>query len=939
MSCRKVVLCLGSVVVIASHAAEFFVSPTGDDRAPGTFDRPFATLAHARDVVRKHDCGDECRGVTVWLRGGTYALDKTFVLTAADSGRPGAPITYRAWKKETPVLSGAWTIPPDAWKHVEDARIPMSIRDKVWVADVRSRGFDAMRPDSLCGFGCPPSAYSICGLYCNGKLLPLARHPNDGFLKTSSVVDETNQVFTADGLDCSRWTPDVAPDLQAFGYWRELWADMTVPAVVDGNKGAVRLTVKNEWARPKANMPFYLQNALAALDAPGEWFLDRDAGLLYVYPIEGNRPSDDVYELSRLDAPMVVLENVSNVRFGGLVLRGGRRHGLSAVASSRVSFSGCVVRDFGGTGLIFSDCHDCRIEGNVLHTFGHKAIEASGGDRRSLSSSGIIVEANDISDTGHAQHTYMHGITIRGCGVAAVRNRFHELPSSAFSVGGNEHVIASNVVERVVLESDDQGGSDMWGDPTSRGNKFLYNVWRDIGRGGEFVRCGQAAIRFDDAISGNLVYGNRFDNCSHGIFGAVQIHAGRDNRICNNLFMHCKQAVSFYEWPMDRWRQWFARPDVKRMIAAGHVESPAFKRRYPEFATTVNTPMNDVVETNVLIGTCRETSLCSKMAASATVRGNVRFDVLPEDLTTVPGFRPLPKAADLGPGDNSCLKRAMRNDWHVGKRKRLLAIGDSITAAQQWQVRTGEVLGMDVRSHCRPGIGAVAMVDGDGHLPPLSANDVRDVDLVLLVGFYNERVPAVDSAARGCVEDRYPQENTVYGRLNYVIRRVHEELEKAGNRACRLMIVSPHCYGKYPWIDCTAYEDGDTMVEILRTVASRHALPFADMMTAAGIDRSNWFQYQASASAANKNYLPADGSAPSGKNVPFDVLSVAPSAKANAGKFLTVRGTAGCFRSDGVNWVADPTPYIWNGDQLHLNAKGYRKFGEAVAHAVLGSFQ
>ena len=48
--------------------------------------------------------------------------------------------------------------------------------------------------------------------------------------------------------------------------------------------------------------------------------------------------------------------------------------------------------------------------------------------------------------------------------------------------------------------------------------------------------CGQAAIRFDDAICGNLVYGNRFENCAVGKFGGVQINGGRGNVIRNNLF-------------------------------------------------------------------------------------------------------------------------------------------------------------------------------------------------------------------------------------------------------------------------------------------------------------------------------------------------------------------------------------------------------------------
>ena len=40
--------------------AEFFVSPSGDDKNPGTYEKPFATLQAARDAVR--DINDNMTG-------------------------------------------------------------------------------------------------------------------------------------------------------------------------------------------------------------------------------------------------------------------------------------------------------------------------------------------------------------------------------------------------------------------------------------------------------------------------------------------------------------------------------------------------------------------------------------------------------------------------------------------------------------------------------------------------------------------------------------------------------------------------------------------------------------------------------------------------------------------------------------------------------------
>ena len=49
-------------------AAEFFVAPTGNDKDPGTLEKPFATVQRAQAAVVPGD--------TVYLRGGTYVMKK-----------------------------------------------------------------------------------------------------------------------------------------------------------------------------------------------------------------------------------------------------------------------------------------------------------------------------------------------------------------------------------------------------------------------------------------------------------------------------------------------------------------------------------------------------------------------------------------------------------------------------------------------------------------------------------------------------------------------------------------------------------------------------------------------------------------------------------------------------------------------------------------------
>ena len=91
-----------------SHAAELYIAPDGNDTNPGTRAAPLKTLEAARDAMRKLNGGQTslAGGVTIWLRGGVYRIDKTFELDGRDSGTKAAPIVYRAVPNETPILDG-----------------------------------------------------------------------------------------------------------------------------------------------------------------------------------------------------------------------------------------------------------------------------------------------------------------------------------------------------------------------------------------------------------------------------------------------------------------------------------------------------------------------------------------------------------------------------------------------------------------------------------------------------------------------------------------------------------------------------------------------------------------------------------------------------------------------------------------------------------------
>ena len=120
----------------AAGAAEWYVAPGGRDDGPGTKSRPFATLQHARDEVRKLIAAGLKTNLTVWIHGGTYTLRETLVFGPEDSGTDQYSITYQAVPGEEPVITSAVEI--DGWKKPEAmlTDLPVPAEGNVWVADV-----------------------------------------------------------------------------------------------------------------------------------------------------------------------------------------------------------------------------------------------------------------------------------------------------------------------------------------------------------------------------------------------------------------------------------------------------------------------------------------------------------------------------------------------------------------------------------------------------------------------------------------------------------------------------------------------------------------------------------------------------------------------------------------------------------------------------------
>lgn len=608
-----------------------YVAPNGKDTGSGTRAQPFATLERARAAIRalKSRTGLPIGGVRVVVRGGTYRLRKTFLLFAQDRGEAARPVVYGAAPGETPIFDAG--APVRGFVFVRDgavlARLPLEARGHVLQTDLKAQGitdFGTFEPGGFAsarGFKTHP----LLQLYFNGAAMPLAHGPNDAYLHIAAVAPGAKDTFTYSGDRPALWVGE--KDAWLYGYWFFNWADSYEKI------GAIDVVKKTITFAPPVTtygdgktsfitgQRFRATNALSELDQPGEWYLDRETGLLYLYP--PSDPDKARVEVSVFDRSVVDMEGVAHVTLEGLTWQNGRGDGLILRGSEACLLAGCTVRGFGGNGVQIDGGRQNGLLSCDLAMLGRGGTVVTGGDRRTLTPGGHFVENCHIHHFSLVDHTYTPAVLLTGVGNRIAHNRFHDSYSSAMRIEGNDNVVAYNDVGHVLLESDDQGASDMWANPTYRGNVFRYNYWHDMGSG---QAVGQAGIRLDDWISGVQIYGNVFQRCADGGFGGVQINQGADNLIENNLFVDCKAAVSGGAGSPEGWQRFLSSDQGRGYLQEVRALTPPSVRRYPELAHLGQDPQNSVAR-NVVLN------------CGTFLRNDQRFDLLDNAVAVAnPGF-------------------------------------------------------------------------------------------------------------------------------------------------------------------------------------------------------------------------------------------------------------------------------------------------------------
>jgi len=546
------IVCLMGTV---AGATEFYVSPGGHDADPGTRKRPFATLQWAQRAARRAPSG---QAVTVYLRGGTYYLPQTLVFTSEDSGTEQARIVYRAYGDETPVISGGMKLDLQ-WE---------PFREGIMKAAV-------------------PEGLVTDQLFVNGKRQHLARYPN-----FDPSIRHFNG-FAADAFSparAARWSDPRGGYIHAMHAHE--WGDFHY--LITGKGADNQVVYEGGWQNNR-RMGMHktyrmVENIFEELDAPGEWFHDAKANVLYFYP-----PAD--VDLSKATVEAVRLRHLVEfrgtrdkpVRFislQGLTFRHAARTFMenrepllrsdwTTYRGGAILFDGaedCAVRDCTldqvGGNAIFVNKYNRRIAVRGCHIVGagangvafvgdpnavrnplfeynqrqsYRDIDRTPGPKTDNYPADCLVEDCVIHETGRVekqtapvQISMSMDITVRHCSIYDVPRAGINISEGTF--GG--HVIEFCDVFDTVLETGDHGSFNSWGRDRYWGLKDIDLNTIALGEDRDLPLL--------DIVKPNILRNNRW-RCDHG--WDIDLDDGSSRyEIYNNLCLHggLKLREGFY---------------------------------------------------------------------------------------------------------------------------------------------------------------------------------------------------------------------------------------------------------------------------------------------------------------------------------------------------------------------------------------------------------
>ena len=615
-----------------------YVAPNGSDANDGSEGAPLATLKGARDKIRqiKSTSGYPNGGITVVFRGGQYRWTETVDFTEEDSGVSGSPIVYRAYPGEKVYFEAGVKIPGTAFTEVTDedvlskwtnAKVKAAIRQVDIKSYFAKEGFTDLYDYYPLKYSKYPFGYQYrnlhdeerpegenTGMYIRRPIysfegeqaLWLARYPNKSGGEYADINPHTQlmtfgeivkngenkepSTFKYTDRRISKYSGRDDVYMYGFPYWSYYFdeskiminsADTTITSVKPMHQGIL------------AKGTFCIYNIIEELDAPGEYFVDKNTGIMYVYPT-GDITKTNL-NVSVFDKDyMITTKKTSFVTFEGITFENSKGSGLFVNGGDSVTVQYCNFYNMGVGAMkigqnpyiytkfgfehqwsdsptqfppftaetgdsyplrqakyYMQDSHgkleygvNHKVYGCKIMNIGCTALEVFGGNVYRDELSGIEIVNNDITFSGVYKRTYSGAITLNNIhGILVKNNNMSHIPASAITGNFTVGTIDGNEFGDCMMEAHDM--AVIYGNYNypNLDIKFTNNYFHDTPS--EYNEpfavnspaSQRSAIAFDNNFGGIEVGGNVFKNIPRGIF----LTCG--NYYHDNVFVDCHMAM------------------------------------------------------------------------------------------------------------------------------------------------------------------------------------------------------------------------------------------------------------------------------------------------------------------------------------------------------------------------------------------------------------